>query len=221
MDKNKKKRRVIIIFITLIGLMAVLIILNFVMDKVNEIPISELFDTPKEETVNKNYTFTEPDYETNIMEDSEYLDKNRYIEYTNGAISVTITDGKFNEHGKPLVFFNEYFTAVINGDHNTFNNFFTDDYYSDKNHVPYEKFTMQRVYNINVTHIRESLITTEKNYGKTMYTLKVSYMIMKNDGTFRNDMGSDGAVPLIFELIYDNNTDKCMINNITKYNNLY
>ena len=222
MDKNKKKRRAVILIITLVALMVVLLILNFVMDKVNEIPISEMFENNNAETaIVKSYTFVEPDYDTNIMDDEEYLGKTRYIEYTNGAISVMIADEKFSEFGKPLVFFNEYFTAVINGDHTTYNSFFTDDYYSDKNHVPFEKFTMQRVYNINVTHMLESLITGEKNYGKTMYIFKVSYMIMKNDGTFRNDMGSDGAVPLIFELIYDYNTDECMINNITKNYNLY
>ena len=219
MEKNKKKRNVIIIFITLVGAAILLIILNFVMDKVNEIPMGEIFNSTSE-PVAKNYTFVTPDYDANILEDTEYLDKNRYIEFTNGAMSVTIADGRFSEYGKPLVFFNDYFNTVINGDHETYNAYFTENYYSDKTHVPFEKFTMQRVYNINATQIQESLITVGEDYGNTMYLFRVSYMIMKNDGTFRNDMGSDGAVPLMFELIYNNVTDKCMINNITRYTNI-
>ena len=219
MEKNKKKRNVTIIFITLVGAAILLIILNFVMDKVNEIPMSEIFNSTPE-PVAKNYTFVTPDYDANILEDTEYLDKNRYIEFTNGAMSVTIADGRFSEYGKPLVFFNDYFNTVINGDHETYNAYFTENYYSDKTHVPFEKFTMQRVYNINATQIQESLITVGEDYGNTMYLFRVSYMIMKNDGTFRNDMGSDGAVPLMFELIYNNVTDKCMINNITRYTNI-
>jgi len=218
LEKNKKKRAIIIVFFSLIGIMIVLIVLNFLMDKLNEIPVKDIIPQKSAETESAvKYKFHDPDYEENILEDADYLDKNRYIEYTNGAVSVTIADGKFSEFGKPLVFFNEYFTSVINGDHNTYNSFFTDEYYKDKTHIPYEKFTMQRVYNINVELIQESVIQSGDNYGDTMYIFRVAYMIMKNDGTFRKDMGSDGAVPLLFELIYDFNGEKCVINNISKY----
>lgn len=217
--KNNKKRNIIIVLICLIGLSIVLIILNAVMDKVNEIPINEIIAPKKQQSTPKiNYQFHIPDYDYNIMDDMEYIDKNRYIEYTNGAVSVTITDGKFSEFGKPLVFFNEYFNAAINGDYETYNNFFSDEYYAEKIHIPYEKFTMQRIYNINVEFIQDSLIESGINFGDTMYLFKVSYMIMKNDGTFRDDMGSDGAVPLLFEIIYDYSEDMCYINNITQYN---
>lgn len=190
------------------------------MDKLNEIPVSEILNTNKPAVTNYNYKFYTPDYEYNILDDTDYLDKNRYIEYTNGAVSITIADGKFSEYGKPLEFFNEYFTAVINGDHNTYNSFFSDEYYEDETHIPYEKFTMQRVYNINVELIQQSLIESGVNYGDTMYIFKVSYMIMKNDGTFRNDMGSDGAVPMLFEIIYDYSDGICFINNMARYNYL-
>ena len=219
MEKNKKKRSIIIVFFVLIGVMILLIVLNFLMDKLSEVPVKDLIPQKSVTTeLVASYDFFEPDYEENILNDADYLDKNRYIEFTNGAISVTIADGRFSEFGKPLVFFNEYFTTVINGDHNTYNGFFTADYYKDKTHIPYEKFTMQRVYNINVELIQESLIESGENYGDTMYIFRVAYMIMKNDGTFRKDMGSDGAVPLLFELIYDSDTDKCTINNMSKYN---
>jgi hypothetical protein len=216
---NKKKRNIIIVFLSLIGVMIVLIILNMLMDKVAEIPVKDIIPQKKSvDIATYNYDFYPPDYKTDIMSDADYLDKNRYIEFTNGAISVTIANGAFAEFGKPLVFFNEYFNTIINGDSDTYNGYFTADYYRDKTHIPYEEFTMQRVYEMNVELIQEYLIESGEYYGDTMSIFRVAYKIMKNDGTFRNDMGSDGAVPLLFELIYDVSEDKCVINNITRYN---
>lgn len=220
MEKNKKKRNIIIVFSSLIGVMVLLIVLNMIMDKITEIPIGEIVNkSSTAPTVEYNYKFYEPDYEYNILEDTEYLDKNRYIEYTEGAVSVTIADGNFKMFGKPLEFFDEYFNTAVNGDHNKYNTFFTESYYKEnKIDKAYESFTMQRIYNINVEILQQSMLETADNYGNMIYLFKVSYMIMKNDGTFRNDMGSDGAVPLLFEIIYNYNDDRCYINNISRYN---
>ena len=51
-------------------------------------------------------------------------------------------------------------------------------------------------------------ITVEKlseNYkdGNTVYKYNVSYKIYRNNGTFRNDIGSDGSKTLMFTLIGD------------------
>lgn len=216
-ENKKNKRNMVIILLIFFGVFLLLILFNFIMDKVNEIPIENEYYA---ETLppKANIQFYEADYDYNIFEDAAYMDKNRYIEYTDGAVSVTVTEGDFAFHGgAPLVFFNEYFTAVINGDHEKFNTFFNDYYYEIQNNKPAEDFTMQRLYNINVTKLTESKIESGEHFGKIRYTYKVSYMIMKNDGTFRSDMESDSAVPQIIEILYDDYNDVCTINSVTKY----
>ncbi|MCL2517167.1 MAG: hypothetical protein FWF15_01265 [Oscillospiraceae bacterium] len=215
-DKNKKFKLIFIILAVIIGLLIILFIINLILQNVSE-SISKINNSP--ETQKRYYYFYESDYDLNILEDEEYLDKNRYIEYTQGAVSILITDGNFNEYGRPIEFFNEYFTAVINGDAEKYNTFFSEDYHSDSNNKKYEKFTMQRIYNINVTLLSETVIEEGKYYGYNRYVFKVSYMIMKNDGSFRDDMGSDGSIPLNFEILDDKN--KIFINSISKYIYIY
>lgn len=156
--------------------------------------------------------FADPDYESNIFENEAYLDKNRYISYTDGAQTTLITDGNFARFGPSLVLFAEYFDALMHGDAERVNALFTEEYF--KKHDRYERFTMQKIYNIEIALTSEE--TFEDNTGAAIkrYTYTVRYMIMANDGTFRSDMGSDSALPQLFELTLD---DEIKISAVSGY----
>ena len=64
----------------------------------------------------------------------------------------------------------------------------------------------QRLYDITIEYIFEKDMT-DPDYGEvTKYVYEVSYKIMKNDGTFRNDLGSDGSRPLSLEIVETSDT---------------
>ena len=68
------------------------------------------------------------------------------------------------------------------------------------------------LYNIQVEQLSEVM----NNDGTSEWTFNVTYMIHRNDGTFRNDLDSDSSKKLFFELIgYPDGTVK--IDNISYY----
>ena len=213
--ENKRKKIVITVIIVIFMVFVLLLILNFAFDKLSPM-IKNIIVKPEPIPNIPKYHLYEPDYDSNIFENEEYINKNRYIEFTDGAVSITITDNSFDKYGKPLEFFNEYFTALMNGEYEKYNSFFTDEYYTG-GVKPLDKFTMQKIYNINVTKMSQTVIESGINMGVVQYIFKVSYMIMENDGTFRSDMGSDGAVPQMMEIYYYSDSDICLINKIARY----
>ena len=67
------------------------------------------------------------------------------------------------------------------------------------------------LYNLNVTKLWEEL----EDDTVTRYAFDVTYMIHRNDGTFRNDIDSDSSKTLYFELVEENGVVK--IDRITYY----
>ncbi len=61
------------------------------------------------------------------------------------------------------------------------------------------RFAPQMIYDIHIDQLSESTDSA----GVTTWTFEVGYKIYRNDGTFRNDIPSDGSRPLIFTLIGD------------------
>lgn len=177
--------------------------------------VGELLDGNKESVQTLPLKFSEPDYESDIFSNPAYLDKNRYIQYTDGALTTLITDENYEVYGESVEFFVRFFEAIIHGDHETYNSLFTEECRDSGNYTPYEKFTMQKVYNIEVEKLAEEVIEKGPRFGQRHYTYKVAYMIMENDGTFRNDMESDCAVPQLFELYYDGKD--VLIDSIVRY----
>ena len=137
--------------------------------------------------------------------DPDWLDKNRYITYTENGMSLTLVDYDYASCGKPVEMFGEYVDALMHGDAEKVNSFYTDSYF--ETHDRFEKITMQKLYNIEVEYISESEIEIS---GRTVvqYIYKFTYMIMENDGTFRGDLVSDAMKPQYYTLIEDNDEIK-------------
>lgn len=177
MEKYIKKRN-IVIFLT-IGL-AVFILTFFA-----------IYLLGKENTNSRvpkyDFIFHEVDFDTDILSDPEYLALDRSVSLKLGNQTVTIDDGYRSENGT-IEFMLEYLNCIIAGDYNSYKNFFSKLYFETEN-VP-EIFTMQRVYEITVEYISETAVT-ESNKNYTEYRLSLDYKINRNNGTLRNDMGSD------------------------------
>jgi len=143
--------------------------------------------------------FAPADYETNIFEDKTYMTMNRDIKYIDGAQSTEVAldeDGAY--FGAGLVFFQNYFNCVINGDYEGYRAFISEDY-SEKNAYPIpERFTMQKIHSISVEHRGDADQIISQNEVRRYYIVK--YQIYQNNGTFRDDIRPTDVLPLLFEL---------------------
>jgi hypothetical protein len=180
---------------------------------------STLFNTKETTQVvysgdgNHRISLYEPDWESNIFENREYLEKNRYITYVEGGMAITIVDGDYESFGEPVEMFAGYIDALTHGDAEAVNSYYADSYF--KTHEPLEAITMQKLYNIKVEFISKNDINDPAKGIITRYFYKLTYMIMENDGTFRNDLISDAEKPQFYELIDDGTSIKIV--NVLNY----
>lgn len=158
-------------------------------------------------------SFAEADYDRDILSDPFYLRYDRNVQYSEYGYSEPLTDENYTIFGSWSEFFYRYFDIVIRGDYNAYPSYFTDSYL--KSHDLPERFTMQRLYDINVTlHSRDSIEYNGKQVQRSRYI--VSYRIQYNNGTFRGDFTGNDVRPLLFSLIDDGGTLK--IYSITQIN---
>ena len=207
--KRKSKKKALIILVSAVVLMLVLLLLNGI-DWQGA--AARMISSGRQSE--REYYFWPVNYDADIFLDSQYMDKNRFIKYTDGAESILIDDGDYSRYGPPVVLLAEYIDAAISGDADRLNSLFTDEYW--ETHDKYDRITMQRIYNIEIELLSSNVISEGRYMGANRWTFDVRYMIMKNDGTFRRDMESDSHVPLVFEILSDGvNT---LINSVSPYN---
>jgi hypothetical protein len=125
-----------------------------------------------------------------------------------------LTDKNVTGYGPAAAVLRAYINAVIAGDADALNALFSENYFA--NHEPEPPFTMQRLYDIKLTKINETLVQGEK--GKyTQYEYEVEYKIRLNDGTFRTDIGHDESKKQYF-VLSDSVTGEVLIDQILEYN---
>lgn len=206
MDKKqiKKKRMLTAIIISLVICVLGVIVLKL------DLPNADIGGTKESETMD-GYVFNgvnwqrpnlcEPDWETDIFTLERYLELPRYLTYTEGGYSETIVDIENSDYATDDVvcMMHSYFNALMHGDADKVNSFYTDDYFKENSR--YEKFTMQKIYDMEMEYITER----DDNINGipcTVYVYKVGYKILENDGTFRTDIQHDNAkIPLFYELV--------------------
>lgn len=160
--------------------------------------------------------FVTPDYDYDIMQDEDYLQLNRRIYHYDERSGLTeeLTDKNVAGYGPAARVLQDAINAIIAGDADAYNELFSDNYYA--NHEPEAPFTMQRLYDIKITKVNESLKSGEK--GKyTQYEYEVEYKIRLNDGTFRTDIGHDESKKQYF-ILSDSVTGDVLIDQILEYN---
>ena len=176
MEKNVKKLR-FVIFLT-IGILAFVLVF---------FTIHTLDRGVFRKAPEYDFIFHEVDFNTDILSDPDYLALDRSVSLKQGNQMVTIDQNYRSENGT-IEFMIKYLNCMICGDYNGYKDFFSEVYFETEN-VP-EIFTMQRIYETTVEFISETSIA-ESNKIYTEYRLSLDYKINRNNGTLRNDMGSD------------------------------
>ena len=192
--KIKKKRMIIaLIIVSVLGIISYVILEN-----------PEIFEKKESKKATSmysdklySYIFHKCEDDFDVTSDEWYMQLDRSLHYKSGNVSVMVLDEELGDYNNAVKFFKEYFDTVIAGDEDTYNTYFTDRYFEDNK--PYVSFAPQMIYDIEVEQLSE-----KSNEDGTMnWSFNVKYKIHKNNGTFRNDLDSDSAKTLYYELIAD------------------
>ena len=209
---RRLKRNMIIVLVCMVAFAVVAIPLINILDKLqNGEDTEETGKLPPSSII-----FATPDYEYDIMQDEEYLQLNRRIYHCDERSGLTeeLTDKNIGGYGPAARVLREAINAIIAGDADAYNSLFSDNYYA--NNEPESPFTMQRLYDIKITKVNETIKSGEK--GKyTQYEYEVEYKIRLNDGTFRTDIGHDESKKQYF-ILSDSATGDVLIDQILDYN---
>lgn len=194
-----QKKTVVIIIVSVMAVAVILAILNTI-DYYGL--IEAIFGDKREENLQFNYKFYDPDYETDIMKDESYLALDRTVSYTKGAVKLFDVDISEYPGGDVI---KDYLDSMIAGDAEKYNSLFTNEYYQNEKNTPIERFPQQRLYNISVTLMQEPYVFDDDEYdgkytGITRYLFSVEYYIQNNTGTVRNDIPSDASRPIYIEV---------------------
>ncbi len=137
-----------------------------------------------------------PDYDENIYENKGYMSFERGLLYSAGGVEQLFHyDLNFDEATPECQFFLKYFHSVIGGEYETISQYYVDGFFEEQ-----PKFTMQMIYE---PYVMYHSLSTEEIDGESvdLYNFHVRYKIFKNNGTFRQGVGSNVAVPQIYQIL--------------------
>jgi len=166
-------------------------------------------ETKKESTI----IFYEAAWDLNIMEEPGYLAMDRTVYYCDEQYGITeaLDDKNRAEFGPAVAVLCEMIERIIAGDADGYNDLFSSNYY--ENNDPEPPFTMQQVYDIKLTKVKEM----QTSQGYTQYEFDVEYRIRHNNGTFRTDI-DEGESRKQYFVLSDSTSKKVLIDQILGYN---
>ena len=138
------------------------------------------------------------DYDEDILQNSFYLSLDRDLIFGTPLHKVRYNYEIDRQTASVEAgFFMDYFNCLIHGDEEGILEFFIPGYFEEKPH-----FTMQKIHDMEVTlhSVEDDTVDGEE---KTVFSYTVSYEIFKNNGTWRQGVGSDDGRPQIYQLILD------------------
>lgn len=119
----------------------------------------------------------------------------RGVTYTNGNLTVTVDrehlDDVSEAYRETVLFMFDYIDAMINGDAQKFNSMYAASFFKD-GRTPRERFTQQKIYAANIVAV-DNWYDDSESSAVTYYNIGIDYMIKNNNGTLRDDMGSDAV----------------------------
>lgn len=208
---RRLKRNMIIVLVCMVVFAVIAIPLINILDNLQNGSESE--ETGK--LPPSSIIFATPDYEYDIMQDKEYLELNRRIYHFDERSGLTeeLTDKNIAGYGPAAWVLRDAINAIIAGDADAYNALFSENYFA--HNQPEAPFTMQRLYDIKITKVNETVQSGEK--GKyTQYEYEVEYKISLNDGTYRTDIGHDESKKQYF-ILSDSVTGEVLIDQILDY----
>jgi hypothetical protein len=183
--KKHIKKRIMITVVIMAAVLLVMYLLTLIL------PLLSSNVKNKQEEGTADFNFYTPDFDENIFEDEEYmaLIANGVLKYDNAANSIIqLNSDNAGEHGDAVKFLVDFVDSIIDGDSTRYNSFFSKEYF--KTNKEKSKFTMQKIYDGTITYYSAEGVTDNGN-NYTKYIYKLSYSIIDNNGTFRNDIGED------------------------------
>ncbi len=145
---------------------------------------------PEKDTDERNIYFY-PVTDVDIFMSGEYHDSDRVIMYCENSSGYGIKEQINAEEGTSdgkLRFLETYFNCIIAGNNEMYPLLFTEEY-RQENTLP--TFTQQMLYKMCIYYEQ----TERAKDGSMLITYRLEYMIRKNNGTFRRDVGSDEILP--------------------------
>ena len=205
---RRLKRRMIAVLIGLVIFTVIAIPLISFLDRVESPAGFEEIETRKESTI----IFYEANWELDIMKEPGYLAMNRTIYYCDAQYGMTIALDEKNrdEYGPAVEVLVEMIERIIAGDADGYNALFSANYF--ENHDPEPPFTMQQLYDIKLTKVKESVMSE----GYTQYEFEVEYRIRENNGTFRTDI-DDGESRKQYFVLSNSTSKNVLIDQILGY----
>lgn len=206
---RRLKQRMIIVLAGLVVFAVVAVPLISMLDKWDQAEKEEAVETRKDSTI----IFYEPDWELDIMKDPGYLSMNRTIYYSDAQYGLTeaLDEKNKDDYGPAVQVLIRMIECIIAGDADGYNQLLSTNYL--ENHDPEPPFTMQQVYDIKLTKIKETNMTA----GYTQYEFEVEYRIRHNNGTFRNDI-DEGESRKQYFVLSDSTSKKVLIDQILGFN---
>ena len=148
---------------------------------------------------NKIYFYKE-ELSDNLYADEEYMKLDRTVNFKSETTgwTDTITEEDLTSYNEAVNLIYSLIEYSIMGNVDGYNGCFSPIYYSKA--TPKERFTKQKLYNITITEISVTTQTDKNGASYTEYYYKVEYMIRHNNGSLRDDVGSDGIKPIYLYL---------------------
>ena len=188
---KSKSARIKLLMITL-SLCAVLIIVYFV---------RTLFFVPAEDVPKSGEERYFPvDTSEDIFQNPIYRTLDRSVAFSSDGIEQSFDiDTDIDSAVPECRFFLEYFRTLIYGEYEKITDFYVKDFFETPPH-----FTAQMIHDIRVSHhSNQEMVLDGKT--QTVFNFYVQYRIYRNNGTFRQGVFNDSAVPQIYQLILDEN----------------
>ena len=205
--KRLKKRMVVVIICLAIFAVIAIPLISF-LDKVENEGNREEIETHKSSTI----IFHEADWDLDIMKEAGYISLDRTIYYCDSQYGMTVALDEKNkdDFGPAVIVLTSMIERIIAGDAEGYNQLLSANYF--ENHDPEPPFTMQQLYDIKLTKIKE----TETSKGYIQYEFEVEYRIRHNNGTFRTDIGDDESKKQYF-VLSDSTSKEVLIDQILNY----
>jgi len=205
---NKQKRTIIIII-------AVSIVFIAVYFAIASIDFKKLLGDNKSNNSSLNIYFYDESLSKNIFQDEKYMELNRTITFSKTAwgTSETLLDDDDAITAGPAANLLYHMTGyILTGNHEAYNECFSDYYYNNGGEAQ-GRFTQQKIYNITITEVSVTDKIDSEGTPYKEYYYKLEYMIRHNNGSLRNDMGSD-CIKTQHIILSDRSSEEILIDEI-------
>ena len=210
---KRLKKRMVIVLVCMVVFVAIALPLIFYLETLENSPNQEPVQTQKPNT----FIPYEADWDLDIMKDEGYLAKDRSVYYCDSRYGITemLDEKNKDKYGPAVSLLNNMIGYIIQGDYESYNELFSENYFKTEGNEPEDPFTMQQLYDIKLTLIKETE-KTEDGKRYTQYEFEVEYRIRHNNGTFRTDI-DEGESKKQYFILSDSTSKDVLIDQILGY----